>query len=213
MEIDDDLVLWSAPADERADRPLLLVLHGHGLDESVGFDLRHRLPPSLVLAAPRGPLPARGGYGWFALDATFGFDQIQASVDAVLSWLDRQSGYRSVGVLGFSQGSAVAVQCLRARPTAFAYAVLLSGFLSPLPASGDSELVRLRPPVFSGRGDCDTLVPDVLCQLTDRWLDVHAEVTRRVYAGLGHQVSRDELTDVAAFLDRYASVPDRHLHV
>lgn len=213
MEIDDDRVLWSAPPGERADRPLLLVLHGHGLDEGVGFDLRHRLPPSLVLASLRGPLPARGGYGWFALDATFGFDQIQASVDAVLAWLDRQSGYRSVGVLGFSQGSAVAAQCLRARPTSFGYAVLLSGFLSPLPAPGDAELVRLRPPVFSGRGDRDTLVPDVLCQLTDRWLDAHAEVTRRVYAGLGHQVSPEELTDVAAFLDAHASVTDGRLAV
>lgn len=213
MEIDDDRVLWSAPAEERAGRPLLLVLHGHGLHEGVGFELRHRLPPSLVIASLRGPLRARGGYGWFALDATVAVDQIQASVDAVLGWVDRQSGHRSVGLLGFSQGSAIAAQCLRTRPSAFAYAVLLSGFLSPLPAPGDSELARRRPPVFSGRGDRDSLVPEVLCQLTDRWLDVHTETTRRVYAGLGHQVSPEELTDVAAFLDRHIGVSDGRLAV
>ena len=76
MQIDDERVLWSAPPGERAGRPLLVLLHGHGLDESVGFDLRHRLPPDLVLASLRGPLRACGGFGWFALDSTFGFDQI-----------------------------------------------------------------------------------------------------------------------------------------
>lgn len=209
MQIDDERVLWSAPPGERAGRPLLVLLHGHGLDESVGFDLRHRLPPDLVLASLRGPLPARGGFGWFALDSTFGFDQIESAVAAVLAWLDRQLGYRSVGVLGFSQGAAIAAQCLRVRPRALAYAVLLSGFLSPLPAPGDQELVRVRPPVFSGRGDRDTLVPELLSDLSDRWLEVHTNVTSRIYAGLGHQVSPEELADVAAFLDRHASVGGR----
>ena len=44
MRIDPDQVLWSAPEPERAGRPLLLLLHGHNLDESVGFELRHQLP-------------------------------------------------------------------------------------------------------------------------------------------------------------------------
>ena len=200
MGIDDDHVLWSAAKSDRSGRPLLVLLHGHGMDERVGFDLRHHLPPSLVVASLRAPDRARSGYGWFALDATFQPHQIDTAVEAVLTWLDEQDGYSSVGVLGFSQGSAIAAQCLRTRPTQFACAILLSGFLSPLPASGDRELVRLRPPAFSGRGDADPFVPAPLITLTEQWLEAHTTLTRSVYSGLGHNVSTEELTDVASFL-------------
>ncbi|HEY5788544.1 MAG TPA: hypothetical protein VIT65_27610 [Microlunatus sp.] len=101
---------WSAPEAERRGRPWLLVLHGHGMDESIGFDLHHRLPPSIVLASLGGPVRLRSGYGWFSLDPrTFDVAQIQAAVNDVLSWLDRQSGCSSLGIIGFSQGSAIAV--------------------------------------------------------------------------------------------------------
>lgn len=43
--IDAQSVRWSAPPADRAGRPLLLVLHGHGLDEQVGSNLWDRLPP------------------------------------------------------------------------------------------------------------------------------------------------------------------------
>jgi phospholipase/carboxylesterase len=193
-------VLWSEPESARRGRPLLVVLHGHGMDERMGFDLRHRLPSSLVVASLRGPRRARGGYGWFALDHTFEVQQVDSAVDSVLGWLDEQAGHGWVGVLGFSQGSAIALQCLRSRPSGFACAVILSGFVSPLPASGDRELAQRRPPVFSGRGDSDPLVPAILVQATDRWLSTHTTLTRKVYPGLGHTVSLDELDDLALFL-------------
>jgi phospholipase/carboxylesterase len=203
MRIDDDHVLWSTPENDRSDRPLLLLLHGHGMDERVGFDLRHHLPPSLVVASLRAPARARGGYGWFALDATFQPHQIDTAAEAVLTWLDHQDGYSSVGVVGFSQGSAIAAQCLRIRPAQFACAVLLSGFLSPLPAPGDQELTRIRPPVFSGRGDADPLVPAPLVTLTEQWLAAHTALTQSVYPGLGHNVSTEELADLATFLRQH----------
>ena len=44
MEINPGTVLWSAPEAERAGRPTLVLLHGHRMDERVGFELRHHLP-------------------------------------------------------------------------------------------------------------------------------------------------------------------------
>src|SRR3954447_19300299 len=128
MQFEAEQVLWSVPEAERAGRPLLLLLHGHGMNERIGFELRHRLPPALVLASLRGPLQARAGYGWFRLDASFRLAHVASAVAAVLSWLYEQVDHSSVGVLGFSQGSAIAAHCLRERPTFFAYAALLSGF-------------------------------------------------------------------------------------
>ena len=65
MRIADEQVLWSVPESERAGRPLLVLLHGHGMNERIGFELRHELPSSLVIASLRGPLRAPAGYGWF----------------------------------------------------------------------------------------------------------------------------------------------------
>ncbi|HYI59656.1 MAG TPA: alpha/beta fold hydrolase, partial [Microlunatus sp.] len=204
MVIGEEQVRWSAPAGERHGRPWLVLLHGHGMDESIGFDLRHRLPPSLVLASLRGPLRVRAGYGWFSLDPqSFDLAQVDAAVEDVLSWLGRQTGYRSLGILGFSQGSAIAVECLRLRPELFACAVLLSGFLNPLPRPGDPGLASMRPPVFSGRGDADRLVPGVLTTLTDTWLRGHTRLEHKVYPGLGHNVAPQEIEDLTDFLRRH----------
>jgi phospholipase/carboxylesterase len=208
VRIEADQVLWSVPESERAGRPLLVLLHGHGMNERIGFELRHELPSSLVIASLRGPLRARAGYGWFPLDASFSLGHVASAVAAVLSWLDEQpDDHSSVGLLGFSQGSAIAVQCLRERPMDFVYAVVLSGFMNPLPARGDRELARIRPPVFSGRGAADALVPRPLVVLTERWLGTHATLTSKVYPGLGHNVSNEEIKDLAAFLNAQLMPP------
>jgi phospholipase/carboxylesterase len=201
MPIEENRVLWSTPVTERAGRPLLVLLHGHGMNERIGFELRHRLPASLVIASLRGPLQVRGGFGWFPMDTRFSLGHVDRAARSVLDWIDAQAGFSSVGLLGFSQGSAVAVECLRNGTGLVGYAILLSSFLNPLPASGDRELARLRPPVFSGRGEADHLVPPILASLTDRWLQNHSTLTRRVYPGLGHNVSDQEIDDVAEFLE------------
>ncbi len=204
MVMTDERVRWSAPAAERQNRPWLVMLHGHGMDESIGFDLRHHLPPSVVLVSIRGPLRVRAGYGWFSLDPqTFDPAQMDAAVSDVLHWLDRQSGHSSLGILGFSQGSAIAVECLRTRPDLFACAVVLSGFLNPMPAPGDQALASRRPPVFSGRGAADKLVPAMLTTLTDTWLQRHTRLEHKVYPGLGHNVAPEEIADLIAFLRRH----------
>jgi len=197
---DSEQVLWSAPEDQRPGRPLLVLLHGHGMDEHMGAAVRHHLPAELVTASIRGPLRVRSGYGWFPLDASLRPEQVDDAAHAVLAWVRAQVGHPSVGVLGFSQGSSIGLQCMRLAPELFAYGVVLSGFAVPLPVVGDAALARRRPPVFSGRGDADPLVPGPLVALTDQWLAEHTTLTRRTYLGLGHTVSPAEISDLARFL-------------
>lgn len=199
--VTSDQVLWSVPESERVDRPWMIMLHGHGMNERMGIDLHDQLPHPLVLASIRGPLRVGAGYGWFPLDATLSLDQIDTAAHAVLDWVDTQSGFSQIGILGFSQGSSIALQCMRLRPQLFAFGVVLSGFAVPGRVVGDAELARLRPPVFSGRGDADRLVPQPLVMITDGWLDGHVRLTRRTYRGLGHNVSAEEISDLGAFLE------------
>jgi phospholipase/carboxylesterase len=200
MRIDPERVLWSEPEEERAGRPLLVMLHGHGSNEQVGFDLRSHLPDELVIASIRAPLRAGAGYAWFPLDASLALHQIDDVAHAVLEWLSEQPPAPSVGILGFSQGAATGVQTMRLAPERFDYGVVLSGFVVPVEVPGDAVLKRTRPPVFWGRGDRDPVIPSFLMPLTTSWLTAHSTLTERVYPGLGHYVSPAELTDLDAFL-------------
>jgi phospholipase/carboxylesterase len=201
MEINAGSVLWSAPESDRAGRPTLVLLHGHRMDERVGFELRHHLPSELVFASVRAPREARGGgYAWFPMDSSFSLEAIDHSAAAVLSWLDSVQLDGPVGVLGFSQGVATAFQMVRREPARFAYAVNLSGGVVPLPGRGDAELATRRLPVFWGRGDKDWVIPALLVESTRWWLRQHTDLTERVYPGLSHNVSVAELADLAAFV-------------
>ena len=201
MEINPGTVLWSAPESEREGRPTLVLLHGHRMDERVGFEQRHHLPSELVVATVRGPRqPRGGGYAWFPMDSSFSLEAIDHSAAAVLSWLDSVELDGPVGILGFSQGVATAFQMVRREPARFAYAVNLSGGVVPLPGPGDAELAARQLPVFWGRGEADRVIPALLVESTRWWLRQHTDLTERVYPALSHNVSTAELADLAAFV-------------
>lgn len=188
---------WSAPPGKRAGRPLLLALHGHGGDERQLAVAAAELPPELVVVTARAPFPTGAGWSWFELDES-GRDASAAVTTELLDWLGRQPGHSSYGVLGLSQGAAMALSLLRRDPERFDYAVQLSGFA--IDTSPDAALAALRPPVFSGHGDLDTVIPRHLVDATAGWLRTHTTLTERRYPQLGHSVGADEVADAAAFI-------------
>lgn len=208
VEIDDDAVLWSAGARDRVDRPLLVLLHGYGSNEGDLFGLGTGLPLDPVIASVRAPLAAPWplmGWSWYPLDSHGVPDPagVDAAVGAVLRWIDRlEVAPTSIGLLGFSQGGSVTLQLLRAAPERFRYAVTLAGFVPTLDHDGDEALAAVAPPVFWGRGTLDTVIPAAAVLRTTEWLPRHSTLTGRIYEGLGHSVSPQELTDVAGFISR-----------
>lgn len=206
--LDPDAVLWSAPPHERAGRPLLVLLHGYGSNEQDLFGLLPYLPDAFVVASVRAPLSPPfpvPGHSWFPIDGPQRRDpdQIAAAVTGLLEWLDDVRGDAApVGLLGFSQGGAMALQVLRTRPDAAAFAVVLAGFALPGAVDGDEELAEVRPPVFWGRGSRDEVIAADLVAHTAQWLPDHVDLSGRVYADLAHSVSEDELADVRVFLEK-----------
>jgi len=205
--LDDTAALWSAETAERSERPLLVLLHGYGADERDLFGLVAHLPPEFVVAAVRAPLtppfPAPG-YSWYPIEGLDGRDprHVTDAASGVLSWLDAAAPDAAVGLLGFSQGAAVALQAMRLRPERFAFAVNLSGYATPGELPGDEALAERRPPVFWGRGTRDDVIPPFLVEHTVAWLPEHVELSGRVYQGLTHSVSEQELDDVRVFLEK-----------
>lgn len=203
MKIDPDAVLWSAPERERAGRPLLVLLHGYGSHEGDLFSLSPGLPLSPVIASLRAPLTAGPGNAWFPLTAETPPEQMEgladAAAQAVLDWLDTTDS-TSVGLLGFSQGGATALQLLRLAPTRFAYTVMLSGFVVGANHPGDAALAAASPPVFWGRGTADHVIPAPAVDWTSVWLPAHADSTVRIYEDLAHGISREELSDINTYI-------------
>ncbi|WP_194397408.1 alpha/beta hydrolase [Microbacterium atlanticum] len=214
LVLDADAVLWSADRHDLAGRHLLLLLHGYGADEHDLYPLRAYLPESFAvasLAAPLSPPWPAPGRSWYPIDGLDGRDpsHVTRAAEAVIGWADAHAPHAaSVGLLGFSQGAAVSLQALRLDPQRFAFAVNLSGYATPGALPRDAELAERRPPVFWGRGTNDDVIPGFLVEHTTQWLPEHAELSGRVYAGLTHSISEQELADVRVFLDKQLEALD-----
>lgn len=206
MQLDESAILWSAPERERAGRPLLVLMHGYGSHEGDLFGMSPALPLEPVIASVRAPIAESGGWAWFSRTENFTGNPPAEAVDeparAVLDWLDTLE-YTSVGLLGFSQGAAMALQLIRHAPERFAATVSLSGFVASGELPGDARLATLRPPVFWGRGTADPVIPDEAIERTTAWLPGHADATIRIYEGLGHSISSPELAEFSAFLRKH----------
>jgi phospholipase/carboxylesterase len=207
LTIDDTATRWST--DQRDGMPLLVLLHGYGADEHDLFGLVPYLPSEVAVAsvaaplAPPWPMPGRS---WYAIEGLDGRspEAVTIAAEAFLRWLDAASdGASSVALLGFSQGAAVALQALRLAPERFAAVVALSGYAAAGELPRDEDLRELRPAVFWGRGSHDDVIPPALIDHTAQWLPDHSELSGRVYPGLTHSISEDELADVRLFLTKW----------
>ena len=204
--LDPSAVRWSMPPAEIGERPVLLLLHGYAADEHDLFGLVPYLPDDIAVASVRAPLTPpwpTPGASWYPIEGLNGRapDAVTRAAEALLEWIAEHLGGRPVGLLGFSQGGAVAIQTLRVAPEAVQFAVVLAGYAAGGELPGDAVLAERRPPVFWGRGSRDDVIPPALIDMTAQWLPTHSELTGRVYPGLTHSVSEEELADVRAFLD------------
>jgi phospholipase/carboxylesterase len=213
LTIDDTATRWST--DQRDGMPLLVLLHGYGADEHDLFGLVPYLPSEVAVAsvaaplAPPWPMPGRS---WYAIEGLDGRspEAVTIAAEAFLRWLDAASvGASSVALLGFSQGAAVALQALRLAPERFAAVVALSGYAAAGELPRDEDLRELRPAVFWGRGSHDDVIPPALIDHTAQWLPDHSELSGRVYPGLTHSISEDELADVRLFLTKWVDGIER----
>jgi phospholipase/carboxylesterase len=198
--IDPSTVIWSTPVDQRAGKPLLVLLHGLGSNEGDLFQLSPYLPLGHVIASPRGPLASGSGWSWFD-PAAARPGPLNASADDFAEWLATvRGGASSVVLLGFSQGGVLGLQTLRRHPELVDSVVLLSGIADETVDPGDPELEVLRPPVFWGRGTVDDVVPSDQVVATREWLEEHSTLTERIYEDVGHWITDAELGDVHDFL-------------
>ena len=214
-------VVWSRDAADRAGTDLVIVFHGYGSNEQraartffpmlpercTGLTVRGGFEIDASAAQGEGD---PGAHGWFLLDLLLqsDFAEVLASAHRVFDVVDSpevaQGGFRTVSVLGFSQGMAMATTAIRLRPEAFACGVGLSGFAvdNELLAMLDSPAEGPGPrPFFWGRDVQDPVIhPDAVAH-TRAWAEEHTLLTARSYPGMLHATAPDEVRDVRIFLE------------
>ena len=202
-------------------RSCVVFLHGYGANAadliSLADPLGEHMPDTLFIApdAPEQCAGAPMGYQWFPIpwidgsseeESRAGLDRAAADLDAFLDgvMVDEDLLPEQVIVLGFSQGTMMALHVLPRREDPVAGIVAFSGRL--LEPESLADEAQCRPPVLLIHGDQDDVVPpQSLPQAAEAlqeagWTEVYAHIME----GTAHGIAPDGLQVALAFMrDRF----------
>ncbi len=198
-------------------RSAVIFLHGYGANGAdllgLADPLAEHMPDTLFLApdAPEACAGAPMGFQWFPIpwidgsseeEAHHGLTAAAADLDAFLTgvMVDEDLLPEQVVLLGFSQGTMMALHVGPRRDDALAGIVGFSGRLMLPDLLGDEALTR--PPVLLIHGDQDDVVPPAslpeaaeALQLAG-WKEVYAHIMK----GTAHGIAPDGLQVALAFM-------------
>jgi predicted esterase len=188
------------------------MVHGRGATAESILTLAEEFGrPDLAYLAPQAY-----GYAWYPYSFLAPFEQNEPGLSSALAALgDVLEGVRAAGVpaertvlLGFSQGACLSLE-YAARNAAPApgggrlggVVALSGGLIGPPGTPRDYPGSLAGTPIFLGCSDRDPHIPKERVNESARVLSgMGAEVTERIYPGMGHTVNGDELDFVRGFL-------------
>jgi phospholipase/carboxylesterase len=196
-------------------KQIVLLLHGYG---SNGADLISLAPhwqqalPDALFLSPNAPQRFGGmglGYQWWPLSASTpqalasGATSAAPAVDAFIDRKLTQYGLADadLAIIGFSQGTMMALQVGLRRKAQVAAILGYSGLLTGAAELPRSEITK--PPVLLIHGSADPIIPISALYAAERALrGVGIDVATHVSAGVGHSVDPVGLRMGAEFVGR-----------
>ncbi len=198
-------------------RSAVVFLHGYGANGAdllgLADPLAEHMPDTLFLApdAPEACAGAPMGFQWFPIpwidgsseeEQFHGLTNAAKDLDAFLTgvMVDEDLLAEQVVLVGFSQGTMMALHVGPRRDEALAGIVAFSGRLMLPDLLGDEALTR--PPVLLLHGDQDEVVPPSSLPAAAEglqqagWTEVYAHVMK----GTGHGIAPDGLSVALAFM-------------
>jgi phospholipase/carboxylesterase len=203
-----------------AAKKLVVFLHGYGADGKdlieIGRAWQQYLPDAAFVSphAPESCAGAPMGRQWFPLtfrDPDERWKGVNAAAPALNRFLDAELARRklpasALALVGFSQGTMMALQVGLRRATAPAAIVGYSGlFVLPNNAEPDAVAaeIKSRPPVLLVHGDQDDLIPvEALFHATQALAALEVPTEFHISAGIGHGIDQEGLRHGGEFLAR-----------
>lgn len=211
----------AAPASHRPARHLVVLLHGVGAD---GADLMELVPymapalPDAAFVAPDAPFAydmAPFGRQWFSLTDRSGpalLAGVREAAPILDAFLDGQLARfgltdDELALVGFSQGTMMALHTALRRPRAVAALVGFSGALVGADILAD-ELVS-RPRTLLIHGDADEVVNPACLAQAERCLSAHGvPVLAEMCPEVGHSIDGHGLGLAVGFLRQAFGLDD-----
>lgn len=197
---------------------MVVLLHGYGSngDDLIGLAPYWRASlPDTVFLAPNAPAICPGapdGYQWWALTDLSREGRaagVRRAAPLLNAFIDmHRAAYdlpnSRVALVGFSQGTMMALHVAPRRPEVLAGVVGYSGMLAD--ADALRAEIKTRPPVLLVHGDADDVVPFAAMGQADSALKgLGFDVDTHASRGLGHSIDEAGLRLGGAFLARVLS--------
>lgn len=191
------------PASNEPPRKLVILLHGYGSNgtDMIALAPQWQFAPDLMFLAPNAPercSGSPGGYQWWGLTdlsrsalgagARRAAPALDAFIDAQLA--EHALEEKDVLLVGFSQGTMMALHVGLRRERSFAGIIGYSGMLAD--PAGLQHAIRSRPPIMLIHGAADEVVP--VAALHEAKHELHrigVEVESHISATLGHAVDAE----------------------
>jgi phospholipase/carboxylesterase len=202
------------PASGGAAKQLVILLHGYGADgdDLIGLGREWaRLLPDAAFISPHAPETLPGGYfggrQWFHLEMRGehewdeGTRKAHPALCAFIQEEARKAGLPlgSVALVGFSQGTMMALHTGLRLPEAPAAIVGFSGHLAG--ADRLAQEIRVKPPVLLIHGSADEVIPYQATNLArDALAAAGVPVQWQIRPGLGHGIDPEGLLAAGLFL-------------
>lgn len=203
------------PAASGKPRHLVILLHGYGADGNDLLGLAphwSRLVPDTQFIAPHAPFPCEAapfGRQWFGFEGR-NDSMILAETHTAAALLDsymsselarRDLTEGQLALVGFSQGTMMALHVAPRRARALAGVVGYSGALIAPPLLAAE--IKSKPPILLIHGDADPVVPYASLAVAQTALHaVGIKVETVTRPGLAHAIDEDGLARGGAFLAR-----------
>lgn len=201
------VMLGSALAEARA---AVIMVHGRGASAPSILELA----PAIAHRDVAYLAPNASGGTWYPMSfmaptpqnepgITSGISVIHALVDQVVA-----AGIpeERIILLGFSQGACLASTAAQRRPRRYGGVLVFSGgLIGPPGTQWSAEGDFAGTPIFLGCSDIDAHIPEPRVRESAAHLErMGADVTCRIYEGMGHTVNDDEIAFARELIERIA---------
>ena len=206
---DQPIFVWGATLDTAS--AAIVMVHGRGASvddmRALAGEIEH---PSVAYIAP-----AAAGHTWYPYSLLEPMQRNEWYLSSALRLLERASAKASdakipserQALFGFSQGGCVAVEFAARHARRYGAVIGLSaGLIGPEGTPRGYKGSLDGTPVFLGCGDVDPHIPKRRVDHTAEVLGrMGAVVDKRIYPGMGHTVSADEIAVVRALVEGFAA--------